>query len=266
MSNLPHHHLLENPSGLEAKAHGHCRKQTPANRGVWATSPLTPQLISFRSGQKKHPIYPLCTLFNSTVLSWKTRVVEISVKLNVPTPWGIASYFSVNGAYDTIPGWQTPLVHVRGERTSSKHGLRLSARQLGCGATKTSLRCGRQPWLCFASVGDSYFAWALERTGLHRSKQHKKELKLSAPAFYVQAMCPVSAHCSRLVRCCMWYFSTPLATGLLVLHVPIAIWRSHMIYSWTKPSKTKTKNKAKPLSMCPREFLDTNCNADCSPD
>lgn len=60
------------------------------------------------------------------------------------------------------------------------------------------------------------------------------------------------------------YTSTLSATAFIVLHEPITIWRSHMIYSWTKTNKNKIKHKAKQLSMHPREFLDTSLPLYCS--
>lgn len=44
--------------------------------------------------------------------------VEISGKLNLPMPLDVPSNFSVNGAYNTISGWQKLHIHVGGERTS----------------------------------------------------------------------------------------------------------------------------------------------------
>lgn len=130
---------------------------------------------------------------------------------------------------------------------------------------KTSLRCGKQLRNCFPSMG--LLPWpSIEKDSIAQIQMGQKGAEVECSCFYLQAGCPLSARCSRLVRPWTWYVSTPPATGFLVFHVPIAIWRSHMIYSWTKPNKNKLKHKAKPLSMRPREFLDANCNADCSPD
>ena len=228
--------------------------------------PSPPSWFPLKLAKRNILIYPWCTLFNSTASSQKRRVVDISGNLNVPTPWDVTSSCSVNGAYDTIPGWQTPHVHVGGERTSSLHCLRLSAQWLGCVATKDLSQVWEATVVVFCQCGRLLPWLSIEKDRTAHTEMGQKGAEVECSRFYLQAGCPFSAHCSRLVRPCTWYVSTPLATVFLVFHVPIAIWRSHMIYSWTKTNKNKIKHKAKPLSMRPREFLDTNCNADCSPD
>lgn len=95
-SNLPQHHLPENPSALEARAHGHCWKQAPAIKGMCTISPLTPQLISIKTGQRKHLDSPLVYFVQFYSVSQNRSGVEISGKLNVPMPLDVASKFSVN--------------------------------------------------------------------------------------------------------------------------------------------------------------------------
>lgn len=181
-------------------------------------------------------------------------------------PWDVASNFSINGAYDTIPGWQIVHVHVGGERTSSLCYLRLSTQRLGCVATKDLSQVQEATVVLFCQCGRLLPWLSIEKDSIAHIKTVQKGAEVECSHVYLPAGCPLSAHCSRLVRPCTWYASTRPATGFLLFHVPIAIWRSHMIYSSTKTNKTNIKQKAKPLSMCPREILDTNCNADCSPD
>lgn len=78
---------------------------------------------------------------------------------------------------------------------------------------KTSLRCGRQLWNCFPSMGDSYRGRALKRTALLRSKWGKKELKSSAPAF--------TSKLGALCRHAAAGWSDPVH-GTFVLHRPQA--------------------------------------------
>lgn len=154
----------------------------------------------------------------------------------------------------------------RWERTSSLNCLRLPAQWLGRVATKDLSQVWEAAAVVLCQHGRLLPWLSIEKDRTAQIQMGQKGAEVKCSCFYLQAGCPSSAHRSRLVRPCTWYISTPPATGFLVFHVPIAIWRSHMIYSWTKPNKNKIKHKAKPLSMHPREFLDTNCNADCSPD
>lgn len=145
-SNISHHYLPENPSGLEARAHGHCWKQAPDIRGMCTISPLTPLLISIKTGQRKHPDSSLLHLVQLNSVNQNRSGVEISVKLNLPMPLDVVSNFSVNVAYNKISGWWTLYIHVGGERTSPLHCLMPSAHWLDVWPPKTFLRRRKQLW------------------------------------------------------------------------------------------------------------------------
>lgn len=145
--------------------------------------PSLPSWFPLKLAKRNILIYPWCTLLNSIASSWKRRATEISGKLNVPTPWDVASYFSVNGAHDTIPGWQTPHVHVGGEKTSSLHCLRLPAQWLGCVATKDLSQVWKATMVVFCQCGRLLPWLSIEKDRIAQIQMGQKELKSSAPAF-----------------------------------------------------------------------------------
>lgn len=227
-------------------------RQAPAIRGMCAISPITSLLISIKTGQRKHPDSSQVHFVQFYSVDQKRSEVEISGKLNLPMPLDVASNFSVNGACNTISGWQTLHIHVGGERTSF------------CPAWCHLLN----GWMCghqrpFSSPGGNWGSVSLVWEALPLSS-HCKNQDCSDPNWaksswsevaqvgWVPGMSTLQQAGQTWHRVCS---CSKGDTGSLLFHVPIAIWRSHLIYSWTKPNKNKIKHKAKLLSMHPREIF-----------
>lgn len=102
-----------------------------------ATSPLVVKLNTIKSDQKKHPDWPLVHFVQLHSITPRKKSGRNELQTKCPNVlrccWW---FFSVDGAYDTISGWETPYIHVGGERTTSFVCLRLPAQRLHCVATK----------------------------------------------------------------------------------------------------------------------------------